>query len=204
MSAHANQIIGLYRRYAVEWTERRRSSFQEQKWLDKFMALLPEMPSVLDIGCGSGDPIGRYLFDRGCAVTGIDASPELIEIARENNAKGSWHVSDMRFLRLEARFDGIVAWNSTFHLTPDDQRKMFHIFGQHAANGAALMFTSGPRYGEVVGEFEGEPLYHASLGQDEYRALLDQHGFEVVQHVMEDPDCGLQTVWLARFQDKTQ
>ncbi|WP_227268359.1 class I SAM-dependent DNA methyltransferase [Roseobacter weihaiensis] len=202
MSAHANQIIDLYRRHAREWTARRRSGFQEKKWVDPFIALLPEMPSVLDIGCGSGEPIGRYLFDRGCAVTGIDASPELIEIARENNAEATWRVSDMRSLGLEARFDGILAWNSTFHLTPDDQRKMFHIFARHAANGAALMFTSGPSCGEVVGAFEGEPLYHASLDPDEYRALLNQYGFEILQHVVEDPDCGLQTVWLARFQNK--
>jgi hypothetical protein len=31
--------------------------------------------------------------------------------------------------------------------------------------------------------------------------LLDTHGFEVVQHISEDPDCCGFTVWLARAID---
>ncbi len=63
----------------------------------------------------------------------------------------------------------------------------------------ALMFTSGPAYGEAVGTYEGEPLYHASLDGAEYRTLLDESGFEVVEHIVEDPDCGGHTVWLAQL-----
>ena len=57
------------------------------------------------------------------------------------------------------------------------------------------MFTSGPTYGEVIGTFEGEPLYHASLDSGEYRALLNATGFEVVKHTVEDPACGGHTIW---------
>jgi hypothetical protein len=76
---------------------------------------------------------------------------------------------------------------------------MFPIFKRHAAPGAALMFTSGPSYGETVGSYHGEPLYHASLDGDEYRALLDQNHFHVVAHSVEDPDCGGHTIWLEQF-----
>ena len=61
------------------------------------------------------------------------------------------------------------------------------------------MFTSGPSDGEAIGTFQGEPLYHASLSPDEYRALLDRHGFEVVAYEAEDPECGGHTIWLARL-----
>ena len=50
----------------------------------------------------------------------------------------------MRSLALGRTFDGIVAWDSFFHLTWDDQRRIFPVFRAHAATGAALMFTSGP------------------------------------------------------------
>jgi hypothetical protein len=76
---------------------------------------------------------------------------------------------------------------------------MFPIFRKHAAPKAALLFTSGPLYGEILGSFEGEALYHASLAPDEYRSLLSQNGFEVVSHVVEDPNCGLHTIWLAQL-----
>jgi hypothetical protein len=58
--------------------------------------------------------------------------------------------------------------------------------------------ASGPSYGEAIGNYKGEPLYHGSLDGDEYRLLLDQNGFEVVSHVVEDPHCGHHTVWLAQ------
>ncbi len=67
---------------------------------------------------------------------------------------------------------------------------MFPVFGRHIAARGALMFTSGPAHGEVIGSFHGEPLYHASLDPAEYRALLDEAGFDVVAHVAEDPACG--------------
>jgi hypothetical protein len=75
---------------------------------------------------------------------------------------------------------------------------MFPIFRTHARPKAALMFTSGPGHGEAIGTFQGEPLYHGSLDGAEYRSLLEDHGFEVVAQVTEDPDCADQTVWLAQ------
>lgn len=201
MTAKADAIIGLYRRHAHAWVNQRGMLLPEQKWLDKFLALLPAKPSVLDIGCGFGEPIGRYLVDAGCVVTGVDSSPELIEVAKERVTEANWFVADMRNLQLNRRYHGILAWNSSFHLSPADQRRMFSVFQQHAAGRAALMFTTGPTGGEAIGEFEGEALYHASLDASEYRALLDRHGFDVVEHTVENPDCGHHTVWLARFRN---
>jgi hypothetical protein len=109
-----------------------------------------------------------------------------------------WLVADMRALSIDRRFDGLLAWDSFFHLSAEDQRTMFPVFGAHADAHAALMFTSGPSHGEAIGTFHGEPLYHASLDPAEYRALLDAQGFVVVSHVAEDATCGGRTIWLAR------
>ncbi|NVO26733.1 class I SAM-dependent methyltransferase [Donghicola sp. C2-DW-16] len=201
MSREADEITGLYRRHAQAWARLRGSEPQEEVWLEKFVQLLPASGSVLDIGSGSGKPIGQYLFDKGFAVTGIDASPELIEISRRNLPECDWLISDMRDLQLDKKFNGIVAWNSSFHLTPNGQRQMFPVFERHAAPAATLMFTSGPCHGDAIGEFEGEPLYHSSLDSEEYRTLLDRHGFGIIDHIVEDERCGLHTVWLCRYRD---
>jgi hypothetical protein len=107
-------------------------------------------------------------------------------------------VADMRSIHLGQRFAGIMAWDSFFHLTQDDQRKMFAVFRDHVEPGGALMFTSGPAAGEAIGAYRGDQLYHASLDSAEYGTLLDSHGFKVVRHVVEDLDCGGRTVWLAQ------
>lgn len=199
MTKPVDAVIGLYQRHAARFDTLRGRQLQEAVWLGRFLAPMRPGASVLDIGCGSGEPIARHLIEQGCAVTGIDSSPALIALCRERFPDRDWIVADMRRLSLGRRFDGLIAWDSFFHLGFDAQRAMMPVFRAHAAPGAVLMFTSGPRHGEAIGEFEGEPLYHASLAETEYRALLDENGFDVIAHVADDPSCGGHTIWLARL-----
>jgi SAM-dependent methyltransferase len=194
----AEGVVGLYRRHARAWAAARGTELSERAWIDRFAALLDASATVLDIGCGSGEPIAVSLVGRGHHVVGIDSSPEMIGLFRANLPDEVAEVADMRSLRLDRAFGGLIAWDSFFHLAPDQQRLMFPVFRDHALAGAPLLFTSGPAYGEAIGTLEGEPLYHASLGPDEYRLLLGENGFDVAGHIVEDPDCGARTVWLAR------
>ena len=202
MTSDADRILDLYERHAHAWVaDRQRGSFVERYWLERFAALLPPAASVLDVGCGAGAPIAEFLHCAGFHVTGVDSSPKMISMCRSLRPDGDWLVADMRTLSLGRGFHGIVAWDSLFHLTRDEQRGMFAPFAAHAAPGAALLFTSGPGDGEAIGSFAGEPLYHASLAADEYRSLLNGNGFAVREHVVEDPRCGQHTVWLAQQED---
>jgi SAM-dependent methyltransferase len=198
MANASELIIDLYDRHAVAYEGARGKSLFERLWLDRFLALLPAGGSIFDIGCGAAEPIGRYFIERGYDVTGADSSPAMLALCKRKFPHCAFIQTDMRMLSIPRRFDGIIAWNSFFHLNHDDQRKMFPIFRDHATEKAALMFTSGPEHGEAIGVFEGEPLYHASLDGTEYRLLLDQNGFDVVSHVVEDPECNRHTVWLAK------
>ena len=195
MPPHADRVIGLYEDHAHSFDADRDRSLFERPWLDAFLGLLPPGASVLDIGCGMGEPIARYLIERGCRLTGVDAASTMIGLCKDRFPSHEWLVADMRSLDLGRTFHGLVAWNSFFHLEPDDQRRMFPVFAKHAAPSAALVFTSGDTASEVIGTYCGEPLYHASLAPEEYERLLTQHGFQVVHSVAGDPSC---TVWLAR------
>jgi len=193
------RIVGLYEENAAAWAAHRGTALFEGAWLDGFAGLLPSGASVLDLGCGSGEPIAAELMRRGFSITGVDSSPSLIAICKERLPQGEWLAGDMRALALPRRFSGIIAWHSFFHLSPADQRPMFERFAGHLMPGGALMFTSGTQEGEALGEWQGEPLYHGSLSTSEYRALLDSNGFEVVEHRADDPECGYATVWLAQM-----
>jgi SAM-dependent methyltransferase len=195
----AGRVIGIYQRHAIAWSRDRGDRLHEKAWLDRFLALLPDDPTVLDVGCGNGVPIARYLIEQRCRLTGVDASSAMVTMCAGRFPEQEWQVADMRTLDLNRTFDGIAAWDSFFHLAQAHQRRMFPAFRRHAAAGAALMFTTGPSAGEQPGSYRGEPLYHASLDGDEYRRLLHDSGFDVVTHVVEDPTCGRHTIWLARL-----
>ena len=196
--AEDENIIDLYQRHAQAFDQLRGKNLFEKPWLDRFTSLLPAGGTVLDLGCGSGEPIAADLASRGLRVTGVDSSQAMIELCRQRLPGHQWIVRDMRKLPPGRTFNGIIAWHSFFHLNPDDQRAMFPIFGHLAAPGAALMFTAGHFAGVAMGEFGGEPLYHASLDRDDYVQLLEASGFRVVQQVDQDPTCGGATVWLAQ------
>lgn len=194
----ADNIIGIYQRHAGAFEQKRSTTLFEKTWLDRFMNPLPANGRILDIGCGNGMPIADYFIRQGFQVTGVDSSPQMIDRCLQRFPEQRWVVADMRSLALADTFDGLIAWDSFFHLTRDAQRRMFNIFRQHTNSMATLMFTSGTSNGEAIGSFEGEALYHASLAPEEYRQLLQEQGFSVVKTVIEDPDCGGRTVWLAQ------
>jgi O-methyltransferase involved in polyketide biosynthesis len=104
----------------------------------------------------------------------------------------------MSRLALGRRFDGIVAWDSLFHLPPEAQRTCFATIAAHAGPGCALLFNSGTEAGESVSRNFGAPLYHASLSAAAYGALLEEHGFAPLRHIVHDPDCGDRAIWLAQ------
>ena len=199
MHPSSTNIIDLYERHAAAYdTDRGRGLF-ERGWLERFRAAMQPHATVLDLGCGMGEPIARYFIENGHPVTGVDSAPSLIRLCETRFPDAAWIVADMRRLDLGAQFGGILAWDSFFHLKVEDQRAMFATFRAHAAPGTALMFTSGPARGEAIGSYHGEPLYHASLDQEEYAALLGTYGFQVLDHVTEDATCGGHTVWLAHL-----
>ena len=198
MTSDADRIIGLYERHAQTWDQERSRSLFERPWLQRFLGLVPASGSILDIGCGSGEPIAGHFIRGGYRVHGVDSSPAMIAYCKERFPDAAWDVADMRTLCLGRTFDGTLAWDSFFHLPREDQRRMFAIFREHAAPQAALMFTSGTSDGVAMGTYGGEPLYHASLAPDSYRALLAENGFEVVANVFEDPETGGHSIWLAR------
>lgn len=203
MSDQANQIMELYQRHAAAWAaDRAALPWIDKPWHDRFVAALPPGASVLDLGCGSGAPIAGDLAARGFKVTGVDSAPAMIAMCRRQLPSHTCLVADMRSLQLEQRFDGILAWDSFFHLNHDDQRRMFKVFARHAASAAMLMFNTGPAHGEVIGSYGGEPLYHASLAPAEYRNLLDRTDFDLIAHIANDMQAGGRTAWLAKSRSR--
>ena len=82
----------------------------------KLAGLEPEM-EVLDLACGHGR-IANRLAERGCRVTGLDATPLFLRHAREDaQARGvtvDYVEGDMRQLPWRGRFDRVINWYTAF------------------------------------------------------------------------------------------
>ncbi len=77
------KLSNPYNQIAEQWNAARREGCFEPKYIDLLIKHLTVRSEVLDVGCGVGTPIARYLIDRGYSVTGIDASEAMLEIAKQ-------------------------------------------------------------------------------------------------------------------------
>ena len=192
-------VYESYNKIAKWYDEHRSRELVEKPYLDMVIANIKPRAKILDLGCGMGEPIAEYFINKHYNVTGVDGSKSLIDLARSRFKNTKFFVSDMRDINFREKFDVIIAWNSLFHLSQNDQRKMFGVFESHIAVNGTLLFTTGPSNGEVWSDNGGENLYHASCNQEEYKQLLSHHHFEIITYKIEDEHCGNASVWLAKY-----
>ena len=186
-----------YETHAYAYDQQRTKVFFEKDWLDRFIAHLPADGTVLDIGCGAGVPIAKYLIENGFDLTGVDSSPTMIDISHARFPESEWLVQDMRKLSLSRVFNGIVGWDSFFHLNPVEQRVTLKNFCRHLNVDGALLLTIGDEAGEVLGVVNGQRVYHSSLDPSEYEQILFAAGFARVTIALRDEKCGEHSVLLA-------
>lgn len=89
----------------------------------RLLELEPGM-AVLDVPCGHGR-IANRLAERGCCVTGLDATPRFLDLARRDAADRSVDVTyvhgDMRQLEWTGQFDRAVNWFTSFGCFTDEE-----------------------------------------------------------------------------------
>ncbi len=187
----------VYTQKAAYWHRVRDRSGYEKAWLNLFIQSLPKGSHILDLACGTGDPIAGYLTAHGFHVTGVDYAPTMIELAKQAYPACKWRVADIIDLPDLGRFDGLISWDGFFHLSPAEQREMLPQYIKRIKPGGALLLTVGTAEGEVTGQIDNETVYHASLSSQEYKQILRGRGFSKIVYQAEDPECRGRSVLFA-------
>lgn len=201
MTGRPEDIRGVYERQAAVYDAQRSRALFEARWLARFAACLPKGGRVLDLGCGAGEPIARWFIAEGYRVTGMDFAPAMLGIVRSRWPGGDWRQGDMRHLDLDETFEGIVAWDSFFHLAPEDQRATLARMAAHLVPGGSILVTVGPDSSEATGSVGGEAVYHASLSPAGYAVCLEECGLRMTGFLAEDPDTDKHSVLMARKEE---
>lgn len=192
------KVYEVYDKIFNWFDEHRNKELMEFYYLNLILTLVGPAGTVLDLGCGTGEPLAQFFIEKGFKITGVDGSQKMIELCKKRFPNERWIVSDMLDVNLNEQFNVVLAWHSFFHLEHDSQRSMFKIIASHTKPGGILAFTSGVEEGETWSDNGGEQLYHASLSIQEYQKLLSASSFNVLVHKIEDPECGNATLWIAQ------
>jgi SAM-dependent methyltransferase len=149
---------------------------------------------ILDLGCGPGRDL--LTFQRlGHRPVGLDGSKRFVQMARELTG---CHVLQQDFLRLDlpvARFDGIYANASLFHVPTQELPRVLREL-RAALRPRGALFTSNPR-GDNREGWNGD-RYGAYHDLAAWQRFLLAAGFDELLHYYRPP--GLpreQQPWLA-------
>jgi SAM-dependent methyltransferase len=112
----------------------------ERIWLGRLPKRRPAA-HILDVCCGTGYLAG-LLTSEGYRVTGLDASPQMVELARRNVPAAEFHVGDAARCRLPGPFDAAVStFDSLNHiLAREDLEATFLHTAASLRPGAPLAF----------------------------------------------------------------
>jgi ubiquinone/menaquinone biosynthesis C-methylase UbiE len=101
----------------------------DRKLLDSFALNFNEDSVICDAGCGPSGHIGRYLFEKGIRVVGVDISDKCIEIARQYNPQMRFECGDIsRLVFDDSSFDGVISYYSIIDTPKRYVKRIFNEF----------------------------------------------------------------------------
>jgi 2-polyprenyl-3-methyl-5-hydroxy-6-metoxy-1,4-benzoquinol methylase len=151
--------------------------------LEEFAGYLPEAGKVLDLGCGAGIPVTRWLTLRRFAVTGIDVSARQLELAREHVPEATFIKADMGEVEFPpGSFDGVVSFYAIIHVPREEHAALIERIARWLKPGGAFQATWPLT--EWEGEEEnwegwGATMWWSHYGAETYQRLLNESGYSI-------------------------
>jgi ubiquinone/menaquinone biosynthesis C-methylase UbiE len=134
---------------------------------------------IMDLACGDGT-FAVAMANRGLRVTGVDLSPEMLEIARQRAAREGVRVQflqqDMRSLSVRGKFDLVTCWFDSLNylLEIDDLSRTFAGVSRVLDDNGVFIFDVNTIRALAV-EWVREPSYVHSNSGDSFLVSIPQY-----------------------------
>jgi SAM-dependent methyltransferase len=179
-SAMTPQETGAAYDRIADWLDGAAPPEHGRPYLETLMELLPPGGHVLELGCGGGR-WSEPLLENGFAVTGVDVSARLLESARKRCPRGEWVLADASEFVPSHPFDGILCWDSLFHLPHAKLAPLLRRLPAMLRPGGILLYTGGDVDGVIEGSMQGVRFTYAALSEPDTRRLLTGGGFDILR-----------------------
>jgi ubiquinone/menaquinone biosynthesis C-methylase UbiE len=155
----------------------------DRKLLDSLAARFNKDLIVCDAGCGPSAHIGRYLFEKGIKVIGVDISEKCVEIAKLYNPDMKFEIADIGAMPFENNsFDGLISYYSIINTPKIYMNRLFTEFNRVLKPGGYLLVAVKVGIAEgYIGDLLGikTKIYNSLFTQDEIVNFFKESGFQV-------------------------
>ena len=163
-----------------------RDQFSREPNLNELSKHLGSGAEILDVGCGSGVPVDKFLLEQGHQVTGIDISAEQIKLAKANLPKGTFFKMDMTKLNFPlASFDAVVSFYAIFHIPREEHLALVRKFARMLKPGGYLLVTMGAEDWEGTADFHGVEMFWSHYGRESNLGIIREAGFQVLTETVD-------------------
>ena len=156
------------------------------RWLGKVLDRLEPGSSVLDLGCGSGDPADIEIAKQH-HITGVDISQAQIDLAQQNVPAGNFLHGDAASVQFPAAsFDAVISFYTLEHIPRQEHEALLRrIHGWLRPGGFLLISTEAGDVEELVADWLGVPMFMSSFDPDVLKRLVVGVGFELLETATE-------------------
>ena len=168
-----------YDEIADWWNDYHQNSDYGVAALERALRIAGSSKLALDVGCGAGGRLIRKFEAQKYHITGIDASPRMIELARQNHRHLSFICADIIGWQPEGLYDFILAWDSLFHLPLKQQEPVLSKLCKAMKSGGVLLYSFGDAEGSHSDEWRRQIFHYSSLGVTRNLEILHEHGMRL-------------------------
>lgn len=176
-----------YNLAAQKYDELFHNEMNEKKYdrtlLDDFASRFNRDSLVCDAGCGPSAHIGRYLFDKGIKVIGVDISEKCVELARIYNPEMKFECADIGSMPFaENTFDGLISYYSIINTPKIYIGKLFSEFNRVLKpNGCLLVAAKAGTSEGYIDELLGIKTknYFSHFTKEEIVSYFKDTGFSL-------------------------
>lgn len=157
-------------------------------YVDLVLEGLDSGTKVLDLGCGTGVPISRYVVRKGFRVVGVDESQKMLDIAKEEVPEAEFIRGNMVDVQLPDGFAGAIAWDSIFHVERKYHSTIFKKLAKSLESGGRLLLSvGGSGANSFSSEMFGHKFFYSGHEPEVTRRLLEAEGFRIDVWEVDDP-----------------
>ena len=84
------KVYKVYDKIFDWFDQHRNKDLMESYYLNLILDNVPASGKVLDLGCGTGEPLAKFFIEKGFKITGVDGSKKMIEICKKRFPKERW------------------------------------------------------------------------------------------------------------------
>ncbi len=145
---------------------------------------------LLDLGCGTGQPVATHFATAGFHVTGVDQSSAMLALAQHRLPDHQWLLGSIEDFPKVDHIAAVIAWDSLFHIPRDRHAAIVRRVRETLpSDGRFALTVGGSEHPAFTDTMFDRTFFYDSHSPQHTVLLLEASGFRIVhEEYLNRPD----------------